>query len=433
MNSHTLEHAIERALRPGDFIRRGASRSFLAQLERVRKRIECRVEADPDDASRLFDTFVAACHSKADELDDSYGDFSTFVESLFVGWARADAATGRDAVDFARAVCDWIERDPYGFCSRLERELAPALNEAQCRSLTEEVEARVTASSREQCDASLQEYQRKRWIDVLRHCAIVQNNVRGYLELCGGEPDASDCEAIAGMLERSGDLERAMAWVERGLQLEASRTFRARCALEKRQRELRRRLGRFEEALAEAKASFSKAPNEVDFEAILEFSPGEQRAANRADAVAICADAPLRVALRMLLGLGETARLSILVDAATLEELEELSHTTTEPVAKRLREDSPQLAAKIRLALAQRIVNAGKSKYYGVALRHLEFVRDAYRDAKRTREWELLIEELQRRHRRKVRLFPGLKRLASGGGAAPDSFVERAKVRRLRD
>ena len=73
--SAPIEFAMEEALRPGRYISEHASFSVVNELEPVAARI---AEADPERAVGLYETFIAACYEKADEVDDSSGYFGMF-------------------------------------------------------------------------------------------------------------------------------------------------------------------------------------------------------------------------------------------------------------------------------------------------------------------------------------------------------------------
>jgi hypothetical protein len=94
--STPIELAMEEALRPGRYISEHASFSLVNELESVAARI---AEVDPEHAVGLFETFIAACHEKADEVDDSSGYFGTFGGSLFARWVTARQAVSADPAD----------------------------------------------------------------------------------------------------------------------------------------------------------------------------------------------------------------------------------------------------------------------------------------------------------------------------------------------
>ena len=49
-------------------------------------------KTDPDRAAAVYQTFLAGCYAKVEELDDSSGSFGQFVCDLFCGWIEARQA-----------------------------------------------------------------------------------------------------------------------------------------------------------------------------------------------------------------------------------------------------------------------------------------------------------------------------------------------------
>jgi hypothetical protein len=123
----------------------------------------------------LYEASIAACHEKAKEIDDSGGWFGFFVISLLGAWARARDASGAEPAETVAKLVQWMEQDPYGFCSRLEETITAEMSE---RSLEEP--ARVAG----ECFES-------------------------------SAPD--DGGAVTEMLDSRGDLAGALSRVERGL------------------------------------------------------------------------------------------------------------------------------------------------------------------------------------------------------------------------
>jgi len=74
-----VEPQIERALQPGEYIYDRGSFSFVSGLEEVAGRIGAVAAAEPTRAAALYEAFLAGCHAKADELDDSSGYFGQFA------------------------------------------------------------------------------------------------------------------------------------------------------------------------------------------------------------------------------------------------------------------------------------------------------------------------------------------------------------------
>ena len=57
--------------------------------DEVAAKIAKLVSRDPARAVTLYETFLAACYAKIEELDDSSGSFGQFVDDLYCGWVKA--------------------------------------------------------------------------------------------------------------------------------------------------------------------------------------------------------------------------------------------------------------------------------------------------------------------------------------------------------
>ncbi len=97
-----VECEIELALNPGVFIPYGASFSFVRGLDEVAAKIAKLISNDPARAVTLYETFLAACYLKIEELDDSSGSFGQFVDELYCGWIKARQATKADPDETAK-------------------------------------------------------------------------------------------------------------------------------------------------------------------------------------------------------------------------------------------------------------------------------------------------------------------------------------------
>ena len=64
---------MEAALCPGRFVSERASYSFVRELEDTAGRIAGVIESSPERAAGFYETFIAACYEKAEEVDDSSG------------------------------------------------------------------------------------------------------------------------------------------------------------------------------------------------------------------------------------------------------------------------------------------------------------------------------------------------------------------------
>jgi hypothetical protein len=127
------------------------------------------------------------------------------------------------------------------------------------------------------------------------------------------------------------------------------------------------KLGRGHEAIEAAWAEYRKYPSTHPYGDLMKFVPRAQRAQWHEKAMEATADADLHSLFELLLATKETDRLADLVRQTDDVELEDLSHYTTEPVAKKFEKSHPDLAARLWRAQGMRIISAGKSKYYTAA------------------------------------------------------------------
>jgi hypothetical protein len=108
--SDPVEAAMEEALCPGRYISEHASFSLVGELEWVVARI---AGTAPERAVVLYETFIAACYEKADEVDDSGGYFGTFGGSLFARWVTARQAASADPAHTVARLLTWMADDQY--------------------------------------------------------------------------------------------------------------------------------------------------------------------------------------------------------------------------------------------------------------------------------------------------------------------------------
>ena len=428
------EQAIEAALQPGRFISYGAAWSFIEGLESVGGEIAVLVRSSPSRAVTLYETFLAGCYEKANELDDSSGSFGSFVAGLFRAWATARQAAGADPDDTARRLLAWMDDDPYGFCYHLERELVKALDRAGLVAFERCVRARLAGTGAGPDGQQTQDpgFARRRWAEALRTILAARRDVEAYVRLCEEtELTPEDTLVIARMLQTRRKPADALAWVERGLALATrARTSLANHDLGRLRRELLQKLGRGGAALAAAWAEFEEHPHRYSYEELMRYAPEPERTAWHTKAMEAAAKADLYSQVDLWLATGERDRLVARLRSASHEELEGTSHHATEPAAKALAETHPDVAAKLYRALGLRILVAKKSRYYDAALSHLEEARRCYERAGLLTEWETIVRAVRADHRRKVGFMAGFEDIVAGGGpSTKPSFLERAKAR----
>jgi tetratricopeptide (TPR) repeat protein len=429
-----VETAIELALQPGRFIPYAASSSFVDGLEEIETRIGRLVGAFPAPAVALYETFIAGCYEKAEEIDDSGGNFGMFVESLFQGWVRARQAAGADPDETARRLIAWMEDDPYGFCHEMERDLAKALDRTGLAAFRHRVHERFEhlAAAIEQQRSSGLDSAFRRWAELLRTVLATQRDGEAYVELCDQtELTPEDCLALAKMLQARRKCADALMWVERGLELHARRpSSLGGYELTTTKRELLKKLGRGDDALQSAWAGFEKDPGKFTYDELMRFVPKTDRATWHAKAMELAASADLESVLELWLKAKEIDRLVARLRIAGDAEIEGVSHYTTEPVAARLARTHPDMAANVFRALGMRILESKKSKYYGAALSNFERAESCYRKAGLAAKWLELVEVVRSNHHRKVGFMTSFEELVAGSGpGSKPSFLDRAKTR----
>lgn len=431
--SEQLELAMAEAMRPGTFIPYQAGWHFMRCVERVAEQLDKLVtQGEARRAVPLYETFIGACHEKAEEIDDSSGSFGMLVQDLFAGWVRARVDAQADAADTARILAAWIEDDPYGFCLDLEEKITEVMDSGHLVAFACEARGRLERAVPD--DGGSGGYPRRRWTAVLKQILAASRDSEAYRRLCEETGLRSkDCNVLAGIADESEEFEEALGWVERGLALAQQERYgrSADHELKRRKRELLLRLGLADEAVADAWAEYSANPCKIYYQRLMEIVPAEDRSAYHGRAVERAEAADVRSAIELLVAMTELERLARRIRTATVEELQELSHFVLEPAGEALRTSHPELAARVYHALAVRILNARKSKYYHAALRDLERSRDCYRAAGQVDAWTSVVAELRAAHYRKRSFMSGFEQVVAdlpvtGRGS---SFVDRARRR----
>ena len=429
-----LEQAIEAALSPGSFIAYNAAWSFVDDVQKVANDIEKIVKKEPERAAHLFETFIAACHEKADEIDDSSGSFGMLVDNLFRGWIKARQAAKADWEETAKSLVAWMEDDPYGFCHNLDREAVKVLDKKGLEAFAGQIRAKFESALTEGDEEKrFPEYARRRWGGALKTLLAAQRNVDAYVALCEQtELEAEDCKAIAAMYRSRRRPADALSWVERGLDIAKSDTRRSHGAHELREmkRALLAKLGRLGEALRSAWSEFEKHPSTFKYKELMRYVPAKEEKAWHQKAMETSEKGDLSSQTELWLEKKESDRLVSRLRRATDEELEELSHYRTEPLARKLGRSQPDIAARVYRALCMRIVNAGKSKYYDAALENIEHAKKCYTKAGLDADWEAVVANVRERHFRKKGFMAGFEEIVSGAPKRVEPpFLERAKAR----
>lgn len=213
-----MEKAIEAVLSPGRFISYNAAWSFVEDVEGVADDIGKIIREEPERAARLYELFIAACHEKADEIDDSSGNFGMLVEELFQGWIKACQGANFDADETAISLLSWMEDDPYGFCHDLDREVGKVLDKKGQEAFIRQIRAKLESAPIQGDEENhFSGYARRRWGGALKRLLAAQRNVDAYIVLCNQAGlEAKDCLTNAKIYKSRRRPEDALVWVERG-------------------------------------------------------------------------------------------------------------------------------------------------------------------------------------------------------------------------
>ena len=431
-----IERDIEVALRPRAFIRDGECLSFVSGLEAVASRIELLIGSDPKRACALYETMLAGCTAKANELDDSGGNFGQFAGDVICGWIKARCAGDHDRDETVARLLGWMDDDPFAFFHDLEKPVAEAFDRSGLAAFERTVRSRfeallATAPVPGALPGDQPHYWRRHWGAVLRTIYLRQKAREAYIALTnetGLTPE--DCLALAKLDRETGRPRDALAWAERGGELcrEDSRAWSACLELTKLHCDLLAAIGRTAEALAIAWSEFERHPSQYTYADLMRFVAEPKRADWHGKAMDAATSADLHTMIDLLIAAKEISRLADLIAGTPDQALQDASHFATEPAAKSLEESHPELAARLWRSQGMRIVDAGKSKYYNAALENFEHAKRCYERAGLTAEWERTVRLVSDRHFRKTGFISGFRTVVSGTySAEPRSFLDRAK------
>ncbi len=432
-----LERGIELALAPGHFVSYRGGSSFVSELESVQEQLAKLTSTNPSQAVALYETFLAGCYEKAEEIDDSSGRFGQFVAELHCAWIRARQAARAAPEDTVRRLLAWMEDDPYGFCHDLEKDAAQALDKAGAAAFVRQVRERfaAAAAAKPGPDPSSRrdrDYARRRWGAVLRTLYLERKNATAYLDLAEETGvSAEDCRALAKLLAARGKAEEALSWVERGLE-RSRKQMHATAALDlsRLKRDLLTKLGRGREAREDAWAEYRRYPSWYCYEDLMRHVPRTQRSVWHRKAIAAAEGSDLSAHIELLLATNEMERLAKLVRRSRNEALAKVSDYFTEPAARKLEKAHPGLAARLWCAQGTRVVEAGKSRHYHAALSSFERGRRCFEKAGRAAEWRRIVKRVRTAHRRRTGFMSGFEEIVAGMRAdEKPSFLDRAKAR----
>jgi uncharacterized Zn finger protein len=226
--------------------------------------------------------------------------------------------------------------------------------------------------------------------------------------------------------------EDALAWVERGLEIARSDSRKSYEEYELRElkRALMAKLGRPEDALQSAWSEFEAHPSTFTYKELMRYVSAKEKMAWHQKAMEASEKGDLSSQIELWLEKKESDRLVSRLHRAIDEELEDLSHYRTEPLARKLERAHPGISARVYRALCMRIVNAGKSKYYDAALDNIEHAKKCYSKAGLNTDWQAVVADVRERHFRKKGFMAGFEDIVSGAPKHVElPFLKRAKAR----
>ncbi|WP_205243689.1 DUF6880 family protein [Desulfobulbus alkaliphilus] len=411
-----LAQAIAAALAPGKFISHATTWSFVDDVEDLAGDIAKIIDTEPERAALLFETFIAACHEKAEEIDDSSGNFGMLVERLFLDWIKSRQAAKHDPDETAKLLFTWMENDPHGFCYNLERQLVKVLDKKGLAALVGQIRARFeSVPSRDEQRSPA--YAHRKWGGVLKTLLAGKRDIEAYKALCEQtEFKPQDCLAIAKIYHNRRRRQDALAWVERGLAIASSdrrRSFDDH-ELRQMQRALLAKIGRPGDALQSAWAEYEAYPSIFTYKELMRYVPEQEKISWHQKAMQVSEKGDLTTQIELWLKMKEIDRLVSRLRKATRQELEDLSHFTAEPLAKKLKRSHPDISARVYCALCMRIINAGKSKYYDAALDNIKSAKKCYDKAGLNADWQAVVADVRQRHCRKKGFMAAFEDIVSG-------------------
>jgi tetratricopeptide (TPR) repeat protein len=430
--------AIEQELMPGSFVRYGDMFDFVRDLEQVEEKLAALAKSGA--AARavdLYELFLAGAYDKIEECDDSGGGLGMFWAELLCGWIEARQAAKLSAGETVQRIIHWEKNDNYGFCYQIEQEVAKVLNREGYRLLVQHYEQLVDeglGALQEPYPDVIFDYDSEvRFLALtLKGIYEVKGDTKSYAALCnrmGLSP--KDCERLAEIETRKRRWEQALAWVEKGLELEPTRDWmnERSHSLAYRRPELLSKLGRKDESVSIIWAAFEAAPSVDEYERMMEYVPEVARAEWHKRAMEAAGKGELGDFMDICVATGEWNLLASRIHKATRANLEQISHHTLEPVAEGLAECDVPAAIKLYRALGFRVLISGKSRYYDAALTNFRRAKQLCEDNGLDAEWQEMVALIRANHSRKSAFMPSFEELISGAVESRLSFAEKARAR----
>ncbi|MFQ5740375.1 MAG: hypothetical protein ACE5JX_15310 [Acidobacteriota bacterium] len=149
------------------------------------------------------------------------------------------------------------------------------------------------------------------------------------------------------------------------------------------------------------------------YKELMRYVPAKEEKAWHEKAMKASEKGDLSSQIELWLEKKEIGRLVTRLRKATDEELDNLSHYKTEPLARKLERSQADIAARLYRALCMRIVNAGKNKYSDAALNNIEHAKKCYAKAGLEDDWRAVVADVRERHYRKKGFMAGFEEIVS--------------------
>ena len=442
MNEYqSIIREIESALCLGQFVHWKERQGFFAELKLAKTPIDnLRSKGQFSDAARLFEIFLAGSFEKADEADDSSGDVAFWIRGLMTDIVETLQDGQEIPEKIAAKIIGWLDKDGHGFTDHFDSELLHVGKPDTIAAMRKILEARsiarldmVRGQDRFEARKSIGDTAIKDF-DWLQKIYLHQQDTPSYLKLAeafGLEPE--NCEQIAAVLEKQGDLATALTWAEKGLSLKSNGDPRFRYSsgdnLPQLHRRLLKGLGRQREAFQTAWAGFEQHPSIYTYREVAEFvEPDESRQWYEKARDLVLKQDPdhLSCTFDFLTEHSEYELLRGLIGQTADDVLEKLSYTTLKQTAKTIERPAPLAAAKLYKAEATEILARAKAKAYHYAWENLAKVKALYEANGQAQSWEALAASLQARHKRKSSFIGEFNMIVSGAGRPKrPTFMER--------
>ena len=427
---------LEFALDLGEFVHYKRSWEFVQNLEEVKQKIDTLVkEGQAERAASLYEIFLSGCYEKADEIDDSGGSLGMFFENLFCAWINARQKAKYDPAETVHNILSWMDNDDYGFCYEIERDMVKVLNKKSMKLFETAIKSRFekvydTDLQKKHKRVSDCSWEVRKNVSILKVIYAESKDINAYLALCertGTTPE--DCENIANIFKVKRKYQDALSWVEKGLKFEKKERWgnQSGFGLTELQQALLNKLGRREDAFGLAWDEFKKHPSKFSYEKLMKFVDTKDVKLWHQKALEKAKNTSLSGFIDICVKFKEWDKLAEHISSIDTEQLEDLSHYTTEKAGKGLTKTHVQAAAKIYSALGMRILNKGQSKYYRYALEHFRKAQKLYEKAGRDQPWINIVERVRRNHSRKYSFIPNFEKIVAGYPLKkPESFEKRA-------